>query len=125
MIKIKHPDEQRNRSQEEFLANCPPDQRRFHELLFTHGNITYRYHQRSREFNPTEREYHEWLEGLPDNVRKGMQKMGFDRTAERQCKTVLSFTRYVMEKNDVGLDEYIRQHMDSDDYEEYISMIGK
>lgn len=120
MIKIKHPYEQYNRKQEEFLANCPPDQCRFHELFFTYGNITYRYHQRSREFNPIERDYHEWLEGLPENMRKEMKKMGFE-----QCKTVLSFTRYVMEKNDVGLDEYIRRHMDSDDYEEYISMIGK
>lgn len=119
MIKIKHPDEQRNQSQEEFLSKCSDDQRRFHELMFTYGNLTYRYHQLSREFNPTESDYQEWLEGLPDRVRKEMQEMGFE-----QCKKVLSFTRYVIEKNDVGLDEYIRKHMDANDYEEYMLMIG-
>lgn len=114
MIKIKHPKEDCNGSQEAFLANCPADQRRFHELLFTVGNITYRYHQSAKDYSPSLQDYHEWLEGLPENVRKGMQEKGFE-----SCKSVLSFTRYVNEKNDVGLEEYIRQQMDDEDFAEY------
>lgn len=122
MIKIKHPDEDCNDSQAEFLANCPADQRRFHELLLTVGNITYRYHQRAIDVSPSLQDYHEWLEGLPENIRKGMQEKGFE-----SCKSVLSFTRYVNEKNDVGLEEYIRQQMDAEDLAEYQSFltIGK
>ena len=120
MIKTKHPDEAYNRKQEEMLDTFPPGERRFHELMFSFGNAAYRYHQRSRDYNPTERDYHEWLEGLPDNIREGMKAKGFE-----QCKTVVPFTRYVMEKNDVGFDEYIRQHMDRDDYEEYNAILGK
>ena len=120
MIKVKHPIEECNKQQEQFLANCPPEQRRFHELLFTYGNITYRYHSDARTVNPTEEDYKEWLEGLPENVRKGMEAMGF-----KGCKTVLSFTRYVMEKNDIGLEEYVQLHMDAEDYAEYRSMINK
>jgi hypothetical protein len=117
MIKVKHPDEKYNRSQEEMLAASPPDQRRFHELIFTVGNITYRYHQRSKDFRPTQEEYEEWLEGLAEDIRIKTQGLGFE-----QCKTILSFTRYVMEKNDIGLQEYIRQHMDHEDYKEYLSL---
>jgi hypothetical protein len=36
---------------------------------------------------------------------------------------VLSFTRYVNEKNDVGLDEYIKLHMDPADYAEYRQLV--
>ncbi|RNI31772.1 hypothetical protein EFA69_06115 [Rufibacter immobilis] len=114
MIKIKHPDKDCNSSQEALLASCPADQRRFNELLFTIGNITYRYHQAAKDFSPSLQDYHEWLEGLPETVRKGMQEKGFER-----CKSVLSFTRYVNEKNDIGLEEYIRQQMDAEDLAEY------
>lgn len=120
MIKVKHPKEECNKQQEQFLANCPAEHRRYHELIFTHGNITYRYHSDARTINPTKEDYKEWLEGLPENVRKGMEAMGF-----AGCKTVLSFTRYVMEKNDIGLEEYVQLHMDAEDYEEYKSMLNK
>ncbi|KAA5541977.1 hypothetical protein [Adhaeribacter rhizoryzae] len=114
MIKIKHPDEKCNFQQEQFLANCPESERRFHELLFTNGNISYRYHMQAKEFSPTVKDYEEWLEGLPENIRKSMQEKGFE-----SCKTILSFTRYVNEKNDIGMDEYIRQQMGAEDYAEY------
>jgi len=118
MIKVKHPDEACNQSQEEFLANCPPHQRRFNELLFTHGNISHRYHQEARTFAPTVADFKEWLEGLPENIRRDMQEKGFEA-----CKGILSFTRYVNEKNDIGMDEYIRQRMDPEDLVEYQSFL--
>ncbi len=118
MIKVKHPDEKCNIQQEEYLANCPENQRRFHELLFTNGNITYRYHIQAKDFAPTEQDFQEWLQGLPENIRKDMQQKGFEA-----CKGILSFTRYVNEKNDIGMDEYIRQHMDPDDLAEYQSFL--
>ncbi|MFD3003597.1 hypothetical protein ACFS7Z_24785 [Pontibacter toksunensis] len=117
MIKVKHPDEKYRKNQEEFLDSCPPEDRRFHALMFTYGNITYRYHLRSTEFIPSLQDYYEWLEGLPDDMRLAMRQLGFG-----VCKSAPSFTRYVMEKNDVGLEEYIRQHMDAEDYAAYKAM---
>jgi hypothetical protein len=102
------------------VANAPAGQRRFHELLFTHGNITYCYHSRAKDFKPTQEDWRDWLEGLPANIRQDMEKEGFE-----QCKKAFPFTRYVMEKNDVGLDEYVRQRMAPDDYREYMEMIEK
>ncbi|WP_162055797.1 hypothetical protein [Pontibacter pamirensis] len=43
-----------------------------------------------------------------------MAAKGFER-----CRTVLSFTRYVNEKNDVGQEEYVRGLMGEEEYEEY------
>jgi hypothetical protein len=120
MIKVKHPEESRNAMQAAFLEQCPADQRRSHELLYTLGNITYRYHHQARECAPALQDYEEWLEGLPGNVRQDMQEKGFEG-----CKGVLSFTRYVMEKHDIGLEEYIRQHMDPADYAEYRELVPR
>ncbi len=120
MIKVKHPDQDCNQMQEAFLAQCPADQRRFQELLFTNGNITYRYHQEARTFSPTVKDFEEWLAGLPTNIRQDMQQKGFEA-----CQRILSFTRYVNEKNDIGLEEYIQQHMDPEDLAEYQSFLAQ
>ncbi|RDC58671.1 hypothetical protein [Adhaeribacter pallidiroseus] len=120
MIKVKHPDEDCNQRQEAFLTQCPADQRRFHELLFTNGNIAYRYHQKARTFSPTVQDFEEWLEGLPPNMQQDMQQKGFEA-----CQGILSFTRYVNEKNDIGLEEYIRLHMDPEDFTEYQSFLAQ
>jgi hypothetical protein len=120
MIKVKHPDPECNRNQEEMVNSAPENRKRFHELLFTHGNICYHYHNEAKRFNPTEADYREWLDGLPASIRKDMEKDGFEK-----CRTYLSFIRYVNEKNDIGIDEYIRLHMDPDDYLEYMAMLNK
>lgn len=39
------------------------------------------------------------------------------------CKGILSFTRYVMEKNDIGMDEWMKKHLSEDDYNEYCNLI--
>jgi hypothetical protein len=119
MIKVKHPVPECNIAQEKYLASCPQEHRRFHELFYTYGNITYRYHNDAQRLAPTEEDYKEWLQGLPDNLREAMKTAGFE-----ECKRMLPFTRYVMEKNDIGIDEYVQLHMDQEDYLEYKSMIN-
>lgn len=120
MIKVKHPIEEFNRKQEEFVAYCPQSEGRFHELLFTYGNLAYLYHQQALKYGSLEDYWKEWLEGLPNNIKKDMEKRGFE-----SCKNILSFTRFVLEKNDIGMDEYIRKHMDEEDYFEYKKLITK
>ena len=85
----------------------------FHELMFTYGNAAYRYHERVSEHPPTLEDYNEWLDGLPENIRKGMSEKGFE-----YCKTTFPFTRYVNEKNDLGMDEFVKNLM-GDEFEEY------
>ena len=53
-----------------------------------------------------------WLEGLPSNIRTAMEEKGFEG-----CKTALPFTRHVMERNNVGLNEWMKTHLSNDDFE--------
>ena len=99
MIKVKHPLGHCNKTQEEKIKQLPGDQRRFQELFYSYANATYRYHQLACEHGPTEQGYEEWLEGLPEYVARDMRNKGFGG-----CRTILSFTRYVNEKHDVGLE---------------------
>ncbi len=113
---VLHPDSECNSQQAQFLLKCPADQRRFHELLFSYGNSACVYHQRAKNFEPSTRDYEEWLDGLPDKARMDLQKKGFET-----CKNLLSFTRYVMEKNDVGMEAFIKEKMGYEDFIEYQS----
>ncbi|WP_207536301.1 hypothetical protein [Desertivirga arenae] len=113
MITVKHPLEECNRQQEEFLSKVSQEERRFHELFFAVGNASYLYYQRATDFDPSFTDFEEWLEGLSENVRLDMSKKGFE-----ECKTVLSFRRYVNEKNDIGMEEYIENLM-GEEYQEY------
>jgi len=112
-----HPDSDCRKQQAEFLSSCPSEHRRFNELLFMHGNITYHYHKQAKEFNPTQSDWQEWIEGLDEPMKSYFRKKGFEKS-----RGVLSFTRYVNEKNDIGLDEFVRQHMNADDYSEFNSI---
>lgn len=113
-IYTTHPNPEKRKAQSDFLDSCPPDKRRFHELIFLYGNVTYRYHQEAKGYKPSIEDWREWVSGLNEPMRGDMEKKGFDG-----CKSILSFTRYVMEKNDVGLDEYLKRHIDPKDLEEF------
>jgi hypothetical protein len=119
MITVKHPDDECNQQQEALLAQLPPSQRRAMELMFIHGNISYRYHRWAGEFQPTEEDWREWLAGLPKNIQEHTQRKGFE-----ESKKMLSFSRYVMEKNDVGMEEYVRKRMGEADYAEYMALLN-
>ena len=112
MIRVKHPLDKCNIEQESFLENVSEELKEFHSLMFSYGNATYLYHNLPVE--PTLQDFNEWLGGLDGNIQKDMEKRGFEA-----CKGVLSFTRYVREKRDIGLDEFVKEKMGKEDYEKY------
>jgi hypothetical protein len=115
---MNHPDETCRKNQEEFLKNCPDEDREHHAQLFRVGNAAFHYH-RLADLVDDERLnffFEEWLEGLPTNIRADMQKRGFD-----ECKSSLPFTRYVNERVDIGMDEWMKQHLSDEDYVMYKS----
>ena len=116
---MKHPNKQQQQNQADFLANCPPEQREFHARLFRIGNATYRYHQLAASVKDEipEEYYFEWLEGLPEPIREDMKKKGFEA-----CKSILSFTRYVNERRDIGLDEWLKNNLSEEDYNYHQSL---
>ena len=46
-----------------------------------------------------------------------MEEKGFE-----ECKSVLPFTRYVNERNDIGLDEFLKENLTIQDYEAHKKM---
>lgn len=108
---MKHPIEEANINQKKFLEDLPEGDRKFHEQLFRIGNASYCYHTGAEGLEPTQEDFDEWTAGLPVEFRGGFRRRGFDN-----CRGVLSFTRYVNEKNDIGMDQWMEQHLSEDDY---------
>mgnify|MGYP000091353079 CR=1 FL=1 len=111
---MKHPSKEVRENQKKFLSKLPEEQREEHARLFRFGNAAYIYHQQSKDFEPTEKDFEMWLNGLPKNIRTDMETKGFEI-----CKSILSFSRYVMEKNDIGMDEWLKNNLTKEDYNEY------
>ncbi|MGB3655533.1 MAG: hypothetical protein WBA41_30590 [Rivularia sp. (in: cyanobacteria)] len=117
---MKHPNKKQRENQLKFLAELPEEEREEHARLFRFGNASYIYHQQAEKQEPTEKDYKEWLDVLPDNIKRDMKSKGFEA-----CKSVLSFTRYVMEKNDVGMKQWMKENLSTNDYSEYCKIIER
>ncbi|MBP1615427.1 MAG: hypothetical protein H6Q13_2875 [Bacteroidetes bacterium] len=113
---MRHPSPQIQKNQDEFLENCPEEEREFHAALFRIGNAAYRYHQLSISLNMERLKlyFEEWLQGLPPSISEDMKRQGFER-----CQSMLPFTRYVNERNDIGMDEWMKEHLSEEDYSTY------
>lgn len=112
-IKVKHPIDEKNRNQEEFIKNLKDEsEKEFYLLMFSFGNATYLYH--NLPYEAIEQDYVEWLEGLDEPIKNDIINKGFEAS-----KSILSFTRYVREKNDIGLEEFLKQKMGEIDYKKF------
>jgi hypothetical protein len=115
---MEHPLEKCRKSQAEFLKNCPKKERAFHEYMFQVGNATYAYHERAtKEINEETLKiyYNEWLYGLPEHIAKDMKEKGF-----KACKTIVPFTRYVNERTDIGMKDWMKDHLSEADFNEWM-----
>ncbi len=111
---MEHPFKEQQENQKKFLAELPADLREEHAQLFRIGNATFCYHRLADQQEPNENDFKDWLEGLPDNIKKDMKTKGF-----QECKGILSFTRFVNEKNDIGMGEWMKQNLSLEDYKSY------
>jgi len=111
-----HPNPLNQKNQRDFLLQCSPTEREYHASIFRIGNAAFVYHQLASETSLTKLKsfYLEWLEGLPSNIRKDVEKKGFEK-----CRTMWPFARYVNERNDVGMDEWMKKHLSDEDYDFY------
>jgi hypothetical protein len=115
MIKVKHPNEDNNLKQEEQLALLTGENKMLFSIMFSHGNASYRYY--NQDIQPTIQDYEEWLTGLSDTLRTNMTTLGFE-----ECRNMLSLRRYVIEKNDIGMEEFVKNLMGEEDYNYYLSL---
>lgn len=112
MIKVKHPLPKYNTAQENFIGNLSEKDKEYNSLMFSYGNASYLYHHLPIE--PTFKDFKEWLGGLPKNIAKDMESKGFE-----ECKGILSFTRYIREKRDIHMEDFILEKMGIDDYNKH------
>jgi hypothetical protein len=108
---VKHPNQDIQKNQEQFLNSCPAEEKEFHSRLFRIGNAAYCYYQLAGSDEIPEEYFTEWLDGLPEPIRLDMKKKGF-----AACKSILPFTRYVNERRDVGMNEWMRGNLSNEDY---------
>nr|WP_297914261.1 hypothetical protein [uncultured Allomuricauda sp.] len=111
---MEHPNKEQRERQAELLAQLPGKQREQQARMFRLGNAAFVYHRQANELEPTEEDFKEWLEGLPEKIREDMEIKGFEL-----CKGVLSFTRHVLEKTDIGMDEWMKWNLSEEDYKAY------
>ncbi len=115
---MKHPNPETQKQQEKFLKRCPEEKREQREYMFRVGNAIYIYHQlacQDKDDETLKIYYNEWLEGLTENFRKNMEWQGFEF-----CKTTLQFKRYVNERTDIGLIDWMKEHLSDKDFKEWI-----
>src|SRR5690606_18056927 len=58
--------------------------------------------------------------GLNEPIKSDMQNKGFEG-----CKGILSFMRYVREKHDIGLEEFVKEQMGENDYQKFTQLHSK
>ena len=110
---MKHPIQKYNDQQEKLLETLPPDERPKQKLMFSIGNAAYCYHnQVIQTIEPTEEDFEDWVSGLPENIGKDMRAKGFEA-----CKAAFPFTRHVLERRDIGMDQWMKEHLTQEEYE--------
>ena len=115
-LSMKHPNPKIQKKQDDFLTKCPENEREVHARIFRLGNATIYYHQLAAATNDETLQlyFQEWLEELPVHIRMDMEKKGLEN-----CKSMLPFTRYVNERSDIGMDEWMKEHLSEEDYTYY------
>ena len=113
---MKHPNPKIQKNQDDFLEKCPENEREFHARIFRIGNATIYYHRLADCANDTTLRlyFREWLEGLPVHIREDMERKRWEK-----CKTMLPFTRYVNECSNIGMDEWMKEHLCEEDFAYY------
>ena len=110
----RHPLDECHHSQIKLLTAQADGAERAHlAQLLRFGNATYHYYHQ-HYIEATEADYLEWLEGLPPRPQATMRALGFEAHKE-----ALPLRRYVLEKNDVGLGEFLRNLLSPADWQAY------
>jgi hypothetical protein len=64
----------------------------------------------------TEEDFKQWIESLDEPMRGVFSKKGLEL-----CRGVLNFQRFILELQDKGLDEYLKNNLTEEDYSYWIA----
>ena len=110
LLNPRHPFDEQHQAQLAFLRSLPEAMRADHARLLRLGNAAYRYQQQA-EGEVTEADFKDWLEGLPEKMRRVVEREGFEKS-----KSVLGLRRHALERRDVGYDEFVRSLVSAEDW---------
>jgi hypothetical protein len=71
--------------------------------------LSYYSQVKSREL--TEEDFSLWIESLADPMKTGFKSKGLN-----ECRGVLNFQRFILELQDNGLEEYLKNELKEEDY---------
>lgn len=69
------------------------------------------------EADPTEKDFEEWLAILPKELARTFRNDGYEKS-----KGVIPLRRHTAERNDMGMSEYMRQALSSEDYSRWMEL---
>lgn len=86
------------------------------ERLLRIGKITTDYYKQINRDELTEDSFTLWIESLEEPMRSNFKNKGLDN-----CRGVLNFQRFILELQDIGLDEYLKNNLTEEDFNYWIA----
>lgn len=119
---MEHPNSKCGIARAEYLSRLPEEERENKAREIGIGNASYIYHQQAFPIqeNRLIMYYKEILEGLPSNISRQTRTLGFEA-----CKTMIPFTRYVNERNDIGMRDRMKKHLSASDFNYWLELSEK
>ena len=91
--------------------NINPD-----EILLRVGRATTDYYKQLNRNELTEEDFKQWIESLEEPMRSSFKNKGLDN-----CRGVLNFQRFILELQDIGLDEYLKNNLTEEDFSYWVA----
>jgi hypothetical protein len=64
------------------------------------------------ECKPTKQNFDLWIKSLAEPIKSDFKKKGFEG-----CQGILNYKRFILELADIGLENYLREHLSSEDFD--------
>lgn len=112
-----HWDPALQKNQSDLLNSLPEDQRDFMAFTIRTTNASLHYY-RELEAEPTEEDFEEWISILPEALAEQFRRDGYEKS-----KGALPLCRHTAERNDMGMSEYMRRALSTEDYDRWMAQV--
>ena len=86
------------------------------ERLIRIGHTCNDYYKQLNSNELTEEDFNLWIESLEEPMRSSFKSKGLDN-----CRGVLNFQRFILELQDIGLDEYLKNNLTEEDFSYWVA----
>jgi hypothetical protein len=81
------------------------------DKLIRIGKVVNSYYYQLKKKEITEEKFSLWIESLQDPMKKHFKDKGLEK-----CSGVLNFQRFILELQDNGLEEYLKNELSDEDF---------